>query len=355
MTCWTRLEKSWAWMWTYLPKVAINDAHEIRIRTATSFFPPLADISTFLLIVLQCLWTWTFVAYDLRKGVTYDVTNVVKILSATLGFILPLQLNSALKKNATCLNAYNTCTGNLIALCWDIIAFYPKGPDEAIANGNIKRSLNVIGAMPALIKHTFRGTIELSKSTTIKTTNNKEMFLKDCVGGKEVCTLYYKMYVDNKSGGMTAVDLCFYKLLDYIKDLTKKEKDKTRAVLVKSWERAYRTWGNMSNLHAYAPPTIFTYVLNVGLLLYSILLPFTLVTDDNGYHAIWMVAIVGYFFLGLNIAGRKVSNAFAEDAVGYQTVTNSQKKASTSVQQIYDTILLVVVDDESIDSKLVFV
>ena len=345
MNYWNKIQKSWSWMWTYSPAVLNDGVRQIRVQTATSLFPPLADLQTFLLILLQCLWTFIFIEYDLKKGTSYDVTIVVGILAGTLGFILPLQLNSALNKNAQCLNNYNACTGDLYALCWDIIAFYTEGA-KAIKDKNIIMSFNIIGAMPALIKHTFRGTIDLKQSTTIKTVSNiKNPQLESTAGGYEVC----KMFNSLKGSGMTEVDICFYKLLDYIKDLTRNEQDKTRIVLVKSWERAYGSWGNMANLNAYTPPTIFTYVMNLALGLYSLLLPFTLVNEENGYHAIWMVAIIGYFFLGLNIAGKKVANAFAEGAIGFQTVTGSQKTATTAIQQIFDTIEDVVKED-----KLVF-
>ena len=363
MNYWDRVQKNWSWMWTYSPillsnkvqKIRLrtttssfpmldlsNKVHKIRIRTTTSLFPPLADLPTFILIILQCLWTFIFIKYDLKKGTSYDVNIVVGILAGTLGFILPLQLNTALNKNAQCLNNYNACTGDLYALCWDIVAFYSEG-DKAMKDINIRRSFNIIGAMPALIKHTFRGTIDLHSATTIQTVSRNNPKLNSTEGGHEVCTMFEKL----NGVGMTEVDICFYKLLDYIKDLTRNEQDKTRTFLVKSWERAYGSWGTMSNLNAYAPPTIFTYVMNAALTLYSILLPFTLA--EQGYHAIWMVAIIGYFFLGLNIAGKKVANAFAEDAIGYQTVTGSQKTASVAIQQIYDTIVDVVSDD-----KLVF-
>lgn len=347
MECCNKLQKSWSWLWSSTPSVLQNNVHKIRVRTATSLFPPLADLPTFILIVLQCLWTLAFIEYDFKKGTSYDVTIVVGILAGTLGFILPLQLNSALSKNAQCINNYNACTGDLYALCWDIVAFYSEG-NKAVKDQNLKRTFNVIGAMPALIKHTFRGTIDLKKSTTIRTTKIENPTFESTGGGYEVC----KMFRSLRGGGMTEVDVCFYKLLDYIKDLTKNEQDASRTFLVKSWERAYNSWGNMANLNAYTPPTIFTYVMNAALALYSLLLPFTVVNEENGYNAIWMVAIIGYFFLGLNIAGKKVANAFAENAIGFQTVTGSQKTASTAIQQIFDTIEEVVSEDIAIQKWL---
>lgn len=352
------LSEKWKWLWTHQPAV-LNDGHEsvkkndgyekkirsihyIKVTSALSLFPPFADLTTFIIIALQCLWTYLFIWLEIGEGISYDVSIVVGILSATLGFILPLQLNSALSKNANCLDNYNACTGDLIALCWDIVAFYSKSEYGAENDINVQRSLNVIGAMPALIKHSFRGTIDLSKATTVSGPSGSKF--SHVEGGKTV----YNMFIKLKGNGMSEVDLCFYKLLDYIKDLTIEENQKTRTFLVKSWERAYGSWGNMSNLNAYHPPTIFTYVLNMALALYILLLPYTL--SGQGYHAVWMVAIIGYFFLGLNMAGKKVANAFTEGAVGFQTVSNSQKTASCAIQQIYNTIGDVVGDDDEVSS-----
>ena len=49
-----------------------------------------------------------------------------------------------------------------------------------------------------------------------------------------------------------------------------------------------------------------------------------------------MVAIVGYFFLGLNLAGRAVANAFAEGAKEFQTVTLVQFQNTSDIKQVWD-------------------
>ena len=92
----------------------------------------------------------------------------------------------------------------------------------------------------------------------------------------------------------------------------------------------------MGNLTAYQPPTIFTNILNVALILYIVMLPLTFLGE--GYHAVWIVGIIGYFFLGLNMAGTMISNPFAEGGRGFQTVTSSQKAMTTAIVQVYDLI-----------------
>jgi hypothetical protein len=57
-----------------------------------------------------------------------------------------------------------------------------------------------------------------------------------------------------------------------------------------------------------------------------------------------MVAMIGYFFLGLNVAGSKVGNAFAEGPQSYQTVTHTQKEASESLEDIWKCRKLIFDD-----------
>merc|ERR1711865_101038 len=68
----------------------------------------------------------------------------------------------------------------------------------------------------------------------------------------------------------------------------------------------------------------------MGLLLYIGLLPFTLVSQ--GFHAVWMAALITYFFLGLNIAGQKAGNAFAEGSEKmFDTVTGAAADAVKNI------------------------
>ena len=65
------------------------------------------------------------------------------------------------------------------------------------------------------------------------------------------------------------------------------------------------------------------------------MLPLTIY--NQGLNAIWMVATVSYFFIGLNLTGKRVGNAFvsSEDASGFQNVTGSKKTATNAIAQVW--------------------
>jgi predicted membrane chloride channel (bestrophin family) len=300
------------------------------------YFPPLGEFSTFCMIAAQCLWTWIVVTYFVEKGedLPFDTSAVFGILTATLGFILPLQLNAALNKNHSCIDNYNAFCGDVLAFAWECVGL-TKGDKVLVQKtAELESIFHILVVMPALVKHHFRGTVDMRKVTTLK-----DASLIDQNGSKkqrELHTLYTRL-ISSQENGMCEVEICFMKLLDYIKDFAgDKPVDPVRKSLLATWNRIYGSWGNMSNISGYTPPSIFSYVLDVALLLYSVMLPLTLY--KQGLNAIWMVATVSYFFLGLNIAGKRVGNAFvsSEDAAGgFQNVTGSQKTATIAIGQVW--------------------
>jgi hypothetical protein len=59
-------------------------------------------------------------------------------------------------------------------------------------------------------------------------------------------------------------------------------------------------------------------------------------------NAIWQTGLIAYFFIGLNVAGAKVGNAFASNKAGsFQTVSEPQKQATKSIEQIFRTVDIV--------------
>jgi hypothetical protein len=291
------------------------------------FFAPFGDFTAFAIIILQMLWTFIIYNFDLwtyeEGDLPFDAGLVTGVLLGSLSFLLPLKMSGALGKNADCLNNYNAFTGDVMAYGWQIIAL--QDPTEGIDSDSDKRKIfDILIALPAITKHSFRGTVDLEYATT--RASNKP-FKETTAGGKIV-------EIVGDGNGMNAVEACFYKLLDYQRNLADGKPTIWAGAATKSWERAYGSYGNMANLNAYIPPVLFTYVLQTALYLYVGLLPFTL--KSQGVHAIWESGLVAYFFIGLNLAGSKVGNAFAENAAGsFQTVSPAQKAATKSMIQVY--------------------
>lgn len=301
------------------------------------YLAPFTSFSTFLLIAAQCLWTTIFIYYDIDEQITFDTSEVFKILTATLGFILPLQLNTALQQNKACLDNYKSFIGDIQAFSWDIIAFRIKAwvhtdKNKQSSQDILSNMFDILVAMPLLAKWEFR---QGGAKLDVAITKGQRLFVRT-PGGGAVGTIH------KHAPKLSAVDVCFYKLLDYTKDMTQTGSSILPETSIDSWERAYGAWGNIGNTRSYTQPKLFTYVMNTALVFYSILLP--LQFADSGYHAIWMVAMIGYFFLGLNVAGSKVGNAFAEGPQSYQTVTHTQKEASESLEDIWKCRKLIFDD-----------
>ena len=212
-----RLEGAWASLFNWKP---------------LSYLAPFADLTTFLLIALQCLWTWLFVYLDIGEGPEYDTQPVLTILTATLGFILPLQMNAALSKNKSCLDNYNAFVGDLEAFAWDIIAFHKPEKDQE-TKYIIRRVFDILVAMPAMAKWHFRGGASLDKVTTLNAgedTLYRQKSIADMkgnfvlsLGGQDVVPLAQTM------PNMAKVEVCFFKLLDYVKTSAYPTPSKTTA------------------------------------------------------------------------------------------------------------------------------
>tara|TARA_B100000795_G_C22785974_1_gene434645 strand:+ start:187 stop:1308 length:1122 start_codon:yes stop_codon:yes gene_type:complete len=321
------------------------------------WLPPLADLTAFTIILVQCLWTFIVYYYEIwgvqekldSRGaieqeattVGFDTAFMVGTLSAALTFLLSMTLSAALGKNAACLNNYNAFTGDVMAYGWDVVAFTKakigKNTKEEITN-----IFHILMALPLICKHSFRGHVDLKR---VKTFNLQGMQYKEIQfittkAGKEIQKILALSTENGERTGMNVVEACFYQLLDYQHELTDGRSTPVSASATKSWERAYGSYGNMGNLNAYKPPILFTYVLNLTLYLYILLLPFTLKSEQ--LNAVWMTGLIAYFFIGLNVAGSKVGNAFASNKAGsYQTVTPAQKQATITMKHVFKTVDLI--------------
>lgn len=282
------------------------------------------------------MWTWVVVTQFVEEGdeLPFDVSSVFNILTATLGFILPLQLNAALNKNHACLDNYNALCGDVLAFAWECVSLTKGNKVLESKSAELKKIFHILVAIPAMVKHHFRGTMDMTRIKTLE--DAKLINGNGATSQQELQALFNTIIVNGDKKGMGEVEVCFMKLLDYVKDYAGDNPvDPVRRSLLSTWNRVYGSWGNISNISAYTPPSIFSYVLDAALFLYSVMIPLTLYQE--GLNAIWMVAIISYFFLGLNIAGKKVGNAFvaSEDATGFQNVTGSQKTATKAIGQVW--------------------
>ncbi len=293
-----------------------------------ALFPPLSDLYTFVIIAAMLVWTFLAVMLFDPEDIPFDLTAAVAILSGTLGFLLPSQLSAALSKNKSGLDNYNALCGDVMALGWQFVSFNTDERDtEDLAR--IDAIFDILKVLPLAVKWHYRGGLQLSK-LEVSNSNGVVVPFINTAGGQAIQQLKQRV----RGEGMAEIEIMFYKLVDYIREFELSGKARPVNVLMTKWNNVYGSWGNMGNLTAYKPPSIFSNILNVALVLYIVMLPLTFLSE--GYHAVWIVGIVGYFFLGLNMAGRIISNPFAEGGRGFQTVTASQKTMTTALVQVYE-------------------
>ena len=291
-------------------------------------FPALSDLQTFLVICTMTVWTIIAVAVIDIDSIPFDITPAVTILSATLGFVLPMQLSAALDKNKSGIDNFNAFCGDVMALGWQFTSFVRDGKVTTEEQERLDKIFDLLKVLPLAAKWHFRGDFDLNKLEVADKRGKMQRFTSS-KGGAKVMALRSRL---GQKDGMADIELIFFKLVDYIKDFGVSEGKTSVPVIMTKWNNVYGAWGNMGNIASYKAPAIFTYVLNTALFLYIIMLPLTFV--EQGYNAVWMVLIVGYFFLGLNMAGRAVANPYVENARGFQSVTESQKTMTNAIVQV---------------------
>jgi len=318
----------------------------------TGYFPPFANLWVLIIIIIQCIWT--FVVVEIFEPdfaiTTFDTSTIIGILTGTLAFILPMQLSAALDKNKSGLDNYNQFCAKNLEFAWELSALYKESKNDKDQQKALQ-IFNILVAFPALVKHQFRGTIDFEKMEDewYQRTGKRSKKFIDSATGIDL----KRIFNDKIPSGKDGVKQIFLQLMDYTQEFTDESQTDLRSPLLGTWKSLYSSWVTMVNLNVYKIPAIFTYVLNFALGLYIIFLPFTIIGQK--YNAIWMVSIIGYFFLGLNLAGQTVANAFAEGAKGFQTVTSAQKQNTLDIKQVWGVRNKVIQHNlSSTESSLVF-
>lgn len=317
------------------------------------YLAPFTDTLSLILILATSVWSIIVVATDLHKENIPDITVPFGIITATLGFILPLQMSSALDKNKDGINLYNAFCGDVMALAWQVNAVIQKDATEVNAviqkdatevkqeaqAHNKERSnklSDIFIVFPTAVKWRFRGDdfkaekLEMTKQDSetrkiilnqkktdlIDKRTDKRMFIHTDAG-KDVNELV------NQSG-LSFQDAMFYVMFDKIAEL--KIADEEKVMLFHTAERIYSSYGNMDNMKGYHAPKLFNGFLNSALIIYVALLPFSF-DPELEYNILWQAVIVIYFFLGICVVTKKVANPFVSSKVSrgmYQTVGETE-------------------------------
>tara|TARA_A100001015_G_scaffold191873_1_gene213829 strand:- start:444 stop:1508 length:1065 start_codon:yes stop_codon:yes gene_type:complete len=307
------------------------------------FFVPFANlknnISDPLIIVIALAWSIIIENYEIDLPYGLDENNlVIGIISATLGFLLSLNLAHYLEQNRNGMDLYQNYVDNIFGIAWMICTLEDPDDDRIKNNEDIDNQdlistemiknkyyvrlkyklFGILKLMPTILKHHFRGDYDLN----IMESMEKDPFVIDVI--KDLRNL------DKLDNVTSPVDNIMFLLVLKLKHL---KGDIT--VIHGKLDQLYACISSISALVKYSTPIIFSYVLITALVIYTALLP--LGYSGRSWYNVWITFVIMYFFIGLNSAGKFVRNPFVSLPEGitiFPTATNIQRKARISIESI---------------------
>jgi len=288
-----------------------------------------------VIIITAVIWSIIIESYELVPPYGTDENSlVVGILSATLGFLLSLNLGQYLAQNKDGIGNFEAYVRQISALAWSVSTL--ELPDEKRIEDNVTNNEILVSAesdtyvqlkykifailklMPFALKHFFRGSFSLDKMEKAETDDSV------------ITEVINDMRELEKTGNINPIDNLMFLLMIKLKHL---KGDIT--VIHGKWDALYGPYGSIATAAGYDTPVIFSYVLTTALLIYITMLPL-------GYsgHSGWNVGItfvIMYFFVGLNSAGKLVHNPFVSLPDGitiFPTASNTARGARKEIEAI---------------------
>jgi len=302
------------------------------------FLVPFADAKNWVdpvIIVAAIIWSSVIESYSLTLPYEKDDNSIViGILSATLGFLLSLNLTQYLAQNKNGIGNFEAYVGQLSALAWSVstlgdtdkirIQNNAIDKDVLISEENdtyvvLKYKIfAILKIMPFALKHFFRGTFSLDKMK--KSEGNDPLILEVINDLRQLEAV----------GNDNPIDNLMFLLMIKLKHLKG-----SIAVIHKKWDDLYVPYGAIASAAGYDTPVIFSYVLTTALIFYVAMLPL-------GYkgHSLWNIGItffIMYFLVGLNAAGKLVRNPFVSLPDGvtiFPTASNTARGARKQIEAI---------------------
>ena len=335
----------------YLPKTSKMPTKE-QIKNKISdiknlpylLFAPILDPICIVLIGAACVWSWAVVNYGWHESNTKDISVPFGIITATIGFILPLQMSSALDKNKEGINLFNSFSGDVMALAWQLKVVTQKDAQEATETDEEKKMerlkknqtkmqqlMHIFIAFPTAVKWRFRKGFKPEK-IQLKKVDRESQRTVDRESQRTINPMFPKK--NDRIQGLSFQDAMFYNMFDLLAELD--IHDEQKVMLFHTAERVYSSYGNMDNMKGYNTPALFDAFLFTAGVIYIGLIPFSF-DPDLGFDIIWQVAIVIYFFLGIFVVTKNVANPFvsSEKSRGtYQTVGDTETSMNKALNFI---------------------
>jgi hypothetical protein len=277
-----------------------------------------------------------------------SVATVVGAATGLLAFILSLNLNTALTRNADGNANFNAFCGDVLAFGMFVCGLTVDDKDEdkfEVVKNNIR---DLLLAAPQVCKWTFREGVDVDLIPVRlkgRASDGRRMSEKLYERNKKMYCLL-KEYYD--IGAMEAVMLALGNEMQNLTAMKNFGDDNAfHTALIGKWENIYSSYGTLGNIFGYTHPAVLNWLLNICLGLYLVLMPYGLV--EAKYHAIWLSFVVAYFFLGLHIVAGQIGNPFVSSnpngKAQFATVGAAAEAAQRAVETLFAKDKVVGLDD----------
>ena len=278
-----------------------------------------------------------------------SVATVVAAATGLLAFILSLNLNTALTRNADGNANFNAFCGDVLAFGMFVCGLTVDDDKEEEKFEVVKNNIrDLLLAAPQVCKWTFRDGVDVDLIPVRlkgRTSNGQRMSEKLYERNKKMYCLL-KEYYD--IGAMEAVMLALGNEMQNLTAMNNFGDDNAfHTALIGKWENIYSSYGTLGNIFGYNHPVVLDWLLNICLGLYLILMPYGLV--EAKYHAIWLSFVVAYFFLGLYIVAGQIANPFVSSnpngTAQFATVGAAAEATQKAVESLFQKDRAIGLDD----------
>ena len=282
-----------------------------------------------------------------------SVTTVVGAATGLLGFILSLNLNTALSRNAEGNANFNAFCGDVLAFGMFVCGLTVDDKEEEEFKQVKNNIRDLLLAAPQVCKYTFRRGVDVDLIPVRlkgRTSDGKRMSEKLYERNKKMYCLV-KEYYD--IGAMEAIMLALGNEMQNLTAMKVFGDDNAfHTALIGKWENIYSSYGNLGNIFGYKFPAVLDWMLDICLGIYLILMPYGLV--EAKYHSIWLSFIVAYFFLGLHIVAGQIGDPFQPGNPNgksqYATVGAAAEAAQRAVESLFQKDKTIGLDNLNCDT-----
>jgi hypothetical protein len=303
------------------------------------FFVPFADLTKNWIdpFIITSAIVWSIIVETTNIALPFGESEnslVVGILSATLGFLLSLNLSHYLSLNKEGIGMFETYVGQLAVIAWVLSVNSDDYKTRTNVNSDSSQvttseelqyiqlkseTFAILKIMPMALKHVFRGTFDLDVM---------EKFEKQNPLVLEVIRDLRQLELFDKD--TNPIDNLMFLLMAKLEHL------KIDTVVIHTkWDALYAPYGSIGSLVGYKSPQLFSFVLTTALIFYVLILPIGYSTSS-----MWNVGItfvIMYFFVGLNAAGKMIKNPFVSLPDGitiFPTASTTARGARKTIEGI---------------------